>query len=227
MKKILLISWIILLTGCATHPQVSTTRMKKGDTESGLVYSIENVLPYYYYRKAITDRSNLGFRMGLLIGGAGIDYSRLLYSKENKWDVLNLAWSLNPNYNIDATYYKFYQGKQKGEKPPAVFWWGLRGMYIPKGISGGTSARMGLLIGAQPWARYGFEIGYFHDPNAMPLSKVLSPSWKWDDPENIARYGDTPHISDSGLPSEYSRWTGLSIRFYVLTDKKKNNGSKP
>ena len=27
--------------------------------------------------------------------------------KDNKWDLINLAWSLNPNYNIDATYYKF------------------------------------------------------------------------------------------------------------------------
>ncbi len=200
--------------------------MQKGETEQGWVFSVENILPYYYYRTALTNESNIGFRMGVLIGGAGIDYSRLLYSKERKWDILNLAWSFNPNYNIDATYLKFYQGKEKEGKSPFVFWWGIRGMYIPKGIGGGTSTRMGVLIGMQPWQRSGFEIGYYHDSNAMPLGKLFSPTWRWDDPENIARYGDTPHITDSGLPSEYSRLTGISLRFYIMTGKK-NNEPKP
>ncbi len=199
--------------------------MEKGETQRGFAFSLENVLPYYYHRYALTDESNVGLRVGIPIVGSGLDYSRTLYSKENKWDVLNVAWSYNPNYNIDATYYKFYQGKEKEGKSPFVFWWGLRGMYIPKGVSGGTSARMGVLIGFQPWEKSGFELGYFHDSNSMPFSSVFNPTWRWDSEDNVSRYGDTPHISDSGLPSEYSRWTGLSLRFYITTGK--SNGSNP
>ena len=77
------------------------------------IFSLENIFPYLWYRKGISNRSDIGFRVGLPIYGSGFDYSRRLYEKENKWDMLNLAWSLNPNYNYDVTYYKFKQGKNK------------------------------------------------------------------------------------------------------------------
>ncbi len=219
MKNIFVISLVIFLTGCATHPRVSTDMMKKGETEKGLVFSLENIIPVYNFRYGLTDRSNIGLRIGIPIYGSGIDYSRLLYARERKWDVLNLSWSLNPNYNIDATYYKFYRFKTKGEKPPAVFWWALRMMYIPRGVMGKTSNRFGLLLGIKPWPNKGFEIGYFHDSSAMPLAKVFSPSWRWDSAENIARYGDKPHIAPSGMPSEFSRLTGISFQFFVDLNK--------
>ena len=69
----------------------------------GYTLSVENILPYAWFRYATSDISNIGFRIGLPVYGTGIDYSRLLYSKDNKWDILNVAWSFNPNHNIDIT----------------------------------------------------------------------------------------------------------------------------
>ena len=78
-----------------------------GKVKKGYALSMENVFPSLWIRKGLTDKSEIGFRIGLPIYGTGIDYSRVVYQKENKWDLINLAWSLNPNFNFDATYYKF------------------------------------------------------------------------------------------------------------------------
>ncbi|NOZ04033.1 MAG: hypothetical protein GXO92_05435 [FCB group bacterium] len=212
---------LLFLAGCATHPTITTERLKKGESTYGYTIAAENVFPYLWYRKAITDVSSVGLRLGLPLYGTGIDYSRVLYSKENKWDVLNLAWSLNPNKNLDFTYYKIRQRKPRKGGPMRTTWWGLRGMYIAHGIMGKTSTRIGLLLGGKPGKRFGYEIGYFHDFNAMPLGSVFDLKWRWDSEKNKARYGDTPHIDPaSGLPSEYSRLTGISFQiFFVLGQK--------
>ncbi len=107
---------IMILNGCASHPRVATKRMEVGEVEYGYAFSIENIFPYLWYRKGVSERSDVGFRVGLPIYGSGVDYSRLLYEKENKWDMLNIGWSLNPNSNYDVTYYKFKQGKNKKNK---------------------------------------------------------------------------------------------------------------
>jgi len=213
---------ILILTACASHPTPQLTPMKKGDAQFGWSLELENVLPYAWYRWAASDNTNLGFRVGLPVYGSGIDISHVLYSKEKKWDALDLAWSLNPNKNIDLTYYKFYSREVKGNL--TTYWWALRGMYIPKGISGGTSTRIGFLFGTYMGKRVGFELGYFHDFSSMPLLQVFNPSWKWDSPDNVARYGDTPHIDPaSGMPSEYSRLTGISIQVFFRLQKKSNS----
>ena len=92
---------------CASHPDVNPHLPEAGKTKRGYAVSLENVAPFLWYRVGISDKSELGLRLGLPIYGSGIDYSRLLYKKNNKWDMLNLSWSVNPNYNMDATYYKF------------------------------------------------------------------------------------------------------------------------
>jgi len=218
---ILLVS-LFYLTGCATHPTPGVTQMKQGETAYGYTLSIENVFPYVWYRTALTDMTNVGFRLGLPIYGTGIDISRTLYSKDNRWDVLNIAYSLNPNSNLDFTYYKFYQGKGKEDLTPSVFWWGIRGMFIPKGIGDRQSTRMGILIGAKPWQRVSFEIGYYHDFAAMPLSSIFDFSWKHDSPDNIDQYGETPHVDKaSGMPSEHARITGLSLQVMFHLNIKK------
>ena len=126
----------IIFSGCASHPRVGSQRMAEGDVEYGYAFSVENVFPYLWYRKGISKRSDIGVRVGLPIYGSGFDYSRLLYEKENKWDMLNLAWSLNPNYNFDFTYYKFRQRQNK--KTGALggtAWTGIRFMHIPRAVS--------------------------------------------------------------------------------------------
>ncbi|NOZ73776.1 MAG: hypothetical protein GXO90_00105 [FCB group bacterium] len=204
---------LIIISGCATHPTPDLTRMKKGESTYGWSLAIENILPYGWYRWAVTDNTSLGFRVGLPVYGTGIDISHILYAKEKKWDTLNLSWSLNPNHNIDVTYYKFYQRDFRGN--PGTFWWAFRGMYIPTGISGNTSTRVGLLLGTFPGKRVGYELGYFHDFSSIPLLQIFNPKWRWDDPANVARYGDTPHIDPaSGMPSEFSRLTGISLQVF-------------
>ena len=200
----------IILNGCASHPRVGSQRMAEGDVEYGYAFSVENVFPYLWYRKGISKRSDIGVRVGLPIYGSGLDYSRLLYEKENKWDMLNLAWSLNPNYNYDFTYYKFRQRQNK--KTGALggtAWTGIRFMYIPKGISDKTSARIGFLFGGKPGSKLSYEIGYFHDFSSMPISNVFSYPYV---PEG--RFTEFPHITKFGLPSENSRHTGFSLQVF-------------
>ena len=220
MKHQLLIIFIIfILGGCATHPTVSTTSMAQGEQRYGWSWSAENVFPYLWYRYGLSDKDDIGIRVGPAIYGTGFDYSRILYTKDNKWDVMNLAWSLNPNYNTDFTYYKFKQRVNKDDTPGAISWWGLRMMYIAKGITGGSSSRIGFLLGGQPNDRWGYEIGYNHDFSSMPINNIFD--FKWNDTVkndvNLKRrYGDKPHTDPaSGLPTEYSRLTGMSFRVYV------------
>ena len=187
----------IIFSGCASHPRVGSQRMAEGDVEYGYAFSVENVFPYLWYRKGISKRSDIGVRVGLPIYGSGFDYSRLLYEKENKWDMLNLAWSLNPNYNFDFTYYKFRQRQNK--KTGALggtAWTGIRFMYIPKGISDKTSTRIGFLFGGKPGSKLSYEIGYFHDFSRMPISYLQLFPTKF------------------GLPSENSRITGFSLQVF-------------
>jgi len=200
----------LILNGCASHPRVGSQRMAEGDVEYGYAFSVENVFPYLWYRKGISKRSDIGVRVGLPIYGSGLDYSRLLYEKENKWDMLNLAWSLNPNYNYDFTYYKFRQRQNK--KTGALggtAWTGIRFMYIPKGISDKTSTRIGFLFGGKPGSKLSYEIGYFHDFSSMPISNVFSSSYV---PEG--RYTEFPHTTKFGFPSENSRITGFSLQVF-------------
>ena len=211
----------IILNGCASHPRVGSQRMAEGDVEYGYAFSVENVFPYLWYRKGISKRSDIGVRVGLPIYGSGLDYSRLLYEKENKWDILNLAWSLNPNYNFDFTYYKFSQRKNK--KTGALggtAWTGIRFMHIPEGINNKTSSRIGILFGGKPGSKLSYEVGYFHDFSSMPISWLFK-----SDYEATGRFSEFPHTTEFGLPSENSRITGFSLQVffnlgYILAEKK-------
>lgn len=227
--RLFAIGLAIWLTGCATHPSIAPVRMEKGETSYGYTLALENVYPIAWYRMGLSDKSILTLRAGLPVAGSGIDYSRLLYTRSNKWDLLNVSYSFNPNHNVDLTYYKFSQRtpNKKGYAPSS--WWGIRGMLILNGISGGQSTRLGFLLGGQPSAKIGYEIGYFHDFNSIPITKLFSPSWRWDDPENVARYGDTPHVDPaSGLPSEYSRLTGISLQvFFTVGQPSHSDQSTP
>ena len=203
----------IILNGCASHPRVGSQRMAEGDVEYGYAFSVENVFPYLWYRKGISKRSDIGVRVGLPIYGSGLDYSRLLYEKENKWDMLNLAWSLNPNYNYDFTYYKFRQRQNK--KTGALggtAWTGIRFMYIPKGISDKTSTRIGFLFGGKPGSKLSYEIGYFHDFSSTPISYLFKSKIK--KAKEGSRFFGFDHTTKFGLPSEYSRLTGFSLQVF-------------
>ena len=154
----------LLIFGCASHPVINPHLPEAGKVKKGYALSVENVVPYMWYRKGINEKSEIGFRVGLPIYGSGIDYSRVVYKKDNKWDIVNFAWSLNPNYNIDATYYKF-KTKKGDDGFLKSRWIGFRGMSIQNGITKNSSNRLGFLMGFQSNPKWGIEFGYFHDPN--------------------------------------------------------------
>jgi len=197
--------------------------MVEGDIEYGYAFSVENVLPYLWYRKGISNRSDIGVRVGLPIYGSGLDYSRLLYEKENKWDMLNLAWSLNPNYNYDFTYYKFRQRQNKKTGAlQGTAWTGIRFMYIPKGISDKTSSRIGFLFGGKPGSKLSYEIGYYHDFSSMPISNIFSSSYV---PKG--RFTEFPHTTKFGIPSENSRMTGFSLQVFFNLEYSRAEKKEP
>ena len=203
---------VIILSGCASHPKVSSQRMAEGDIEYGYAFSVENVLPYLWYRKGISKRSDIGVRVGLPIYGSGLDYSRLLYEKEHKWDILNLAWNVNPNFNYDFTYYKFKQRyNKKTDVLGGTAWTGIRFMHIPEGINNKTSSRIGILFGGKPRSRLSYEVGYFHDFSSMPISYLFKSDYEVGEE---GRFSEFPHTTEFGLPSENSRITGFSLQVF-------------
>jgi len=165
-------------------------------------------------------------RLGLPFYGTGIDYSRVLYQKENKWDMINLAWSVNPNFNVDATYYKF-KTKIGSDKFVKSRWWGLRGMIISNGITNHSSNRIGILFGMQRNPRWGFEMGYFHDPSSIPITELFNPKWDPTADGVSSRFSDKPMKDKStGFPSEYSRLTGMSFSIFFDLDAPKKEKKK-
>ncbi len=212
---VLLLTVTFIFSGCASHPTICHKTLEKGETYYGYTLSYENVFPVFFYRYGITNLSDVGFRLGVPVYGSGIDYSRLLYEKENRRDILNLGWSLTPNSNFDVTYFKF----KTREKPKNITtYWGLRGMFIPKGINGSQSTRVGILLGAYINNKFGYEIGYYHDLASMPITQLFNPNFDSADTSQWwgNRYIDFPHISDFGLPTEHSRLVGLSFRVTFL-----------
>ena len=198
--------------GCAAHPTVADHTLKKGEKYYGYTLSTENIFPVMFYRFGLSNVSDLGLRVGVPIYGSGIDYSRTLFEKGKKRDVLNLGWSLSPNTNYDFTYYKFRDGKKKGD----TLYWAFRGMVIPVGSykESGSSIRIGFLMGLFRKSKFGLEAGYFHDFASMPLTKIYILS-SWDDyvdeNEEYSRF-DVPHRSPGGWPTQHSRLVGFSFR---------------
>ena len=219
---------VLLIGGCASHPTVSPVPLKSGETYLGYTLSAENVLPMIFYRRGLSDKWDVGFRIGMPIYGTGIDVSRILAQRPDRTDVLNLAFSVNPNYNIDYTYYRVRRksktDEETGYTTQKLSYIGLRGMLITNGISGRRSSRFGILIGGAPalkaetadglarFYRFQWEIGYYHDFSSMPLSALFDPTpFNADHDLWEPRFADFPH-TEGGLPTEHSRLTGMSLR---------------
>ena len=208
MWKITTISFLFfLLIGCTAHPTISPIPLQKDESYTGITLSAENVFPMFVYRKGLSEKSDVGVRIGIPFYGTGVDYSRLLYQRGNYYDILNVSFSYSPNSNFDMTYYtvrKFRKWKNK------AFYTGVRGMYIPHGINGNQSLRFGFLAGFCSGNKWGFEFGYFHDlDRGQPIESLLS----WH-PKNDEKY---PATTEFGYPTENSRLMGLSFQVYLST----------
>jgi hypothetical protein len=231
MKRNLIIFLIAIIfwgSGCASHPPVFPQMPEKGVTNMGFTFSVENLIPIIWARHGLGQYTDLGIRVGIPLSGTGIDLNRVLFKRDRKWDVFNVAYNLAPNSSFDFTYYKFKGAKRITKKNPfGVAWTGYRCMLIPKGVSGGQSVRFGMLYGRRLSTKWGFEVGYFHDFRSMPFSKVMTSNWNPKDTTIVNDYGygyiKYPHEYE-GLPSEYSRATGMSLQFFMYlgpTKKKK------
>tara|TARA_A100001037_G_scaffold306161_1_gene349641 strand:- start:16780 stop:17478 length:699 start_codon:yes stop_codon:yes gene_type:complete len=225
--SLLYLAIILFCASCASHPPVFPQMPKKGETNMGFTFAAENLIPVIWWRHGLGRYTDLGLRAGIPFSGSGIDLNRVLYKRDRKWDVINISYNLAPNSSFDATYYKFKGDKRINLKNPfGVAWKGYRLMYIPEGVSGGESIRFGMLYGRRFSTKWAVEFGYFHDFRSMPFSKVLL-AWDPSDTTNINKYGSNykeyPHRFE-GLPSEYSRSTGLSFQLFMYlgpTKKKK------
>mgnify|MGYP001156864961 FL=1 len=244
---IFLLAITVFFIGCASHPVVHPGTLKKNEKVWGYSFAAENVFPVIWFRKGLDQDTELGYRIGLPIYGTGFDLSRTVMRKEKSWDVMNFAWSYNPNRNIDITYYRFKEKgpgllsklNKKKKASNSISWKGTRFMLIPEGITPDdkSSMRVGFLRGRKISEKFGYEIGYYHDFNSMPLSKVFDTNWnitgdEWSsstrlDPSYNGRYNDYDPMypgKGSGSPSEYSRATGLSFQvFYYLGRYKKKS----
>ena len=66
------------------------------------------------------------------------------------------------------------------------------------------------------------EFGYFHDSSSMPITDIFSSNWDPFSRENHDRYSKKPiRDESSGLPSEFSRMTGLSFSLFFDLDAPK------
>ena len=231
MKRNLIIFLIAIIlwgSGCASHPSVFPQMPEKGVTNMGFTFSVENLIPVIWARHGLGQYTDFGIRVGIPFSGTGIDLNRVLFKRDRKWDVFNVAYNLAPNSSFDFTYYKFKGAKRITKKNPfGVAWTGYRCMLIPKGVSGGQSVRFGMLYGRRLSTKWGFEVGYFHDFRSMPFSKVMTSNWDPTDTTIVNDYGygykKYPHEYE-GLPSEYSRATGMLLQFFMYlgpTKKKK------
>lgn len=206
-KQFLLLAIGLWISACATHPTISPIPLKPGETYTALTFSVENVVPVFVYRRGVSEKSDVGFRVGLPVYGTGIDYSYMLFKRGDISDVVNLSYSLNPNSNLDLTYYSV---RSFPAKPGNAFYTGFRVMYIPRGITGGNSIRVGVLGGLSISQKVGLEIGYFHDfDKGQPIEYIYVL-----EPKNPARY---PATTEYGFPTEYSRLTGLSCQLSLST----------
>ena len=217
-KKWLRLSVILVWTlgsfyGCTSHPLMMPEPLKKGEVFNGFLISSENGFPQYVYRRGLSDRADLGFRVGLPpTQGDGIDMSYRLIQIENRVHSVNLstAFGADQNNNLSLTYLnaKKKPRKEKIREGRKLFYkvsktqfnysyFGVRYMLIPKGVGGDQSQRVGMLYGLNFNNRWGSEIGYFHD------------------------FAGGEKLTALGRPSEHAAITGLSVRFWMGGLRKK------
>ena len=221
--KILII--FLFFWGCAGHSTISPKILKKGQTYQSITYSFESVTPVYIYRKGLSNKIDIGFKLGLPYG-SGVDFSQLIAKNKKSYYILNwgYSWALNPSY--DFTLFKMTPNKRK---PGLLSYYGIKGMMIPNGISNNESMRLGMLIGSYNTGSYGYEIGFFHDFSSMPLESLFSMQ-EYNpicNPQNSdgCDYINKPH-SINGLPTEFSRLTGFSLRINFPINEKKSKRKK-
>lgn len=208
LRRMVIFAWtLVCFYSCTSHPLMLPEPLKKGASFNAFLLSSENGFPQYVYRRGLSDRTDIGFRIGLPpTQGDGIDMSYKLIQIENRVHSVNLSagFGADQNNNLSLTYLnaKKKPRKDKVREGRKLFYkvsktqfnysyFGVRYMLIPKGIGGDRSQRVGMLYGLNFDHRWGTEIGYFHD------------------------FAGGEKLTALGRPSEHAAITGLSVRFWM------------
>ena len=195
---------ILFTVGCSSHPPVLPQIPVKGETNTGFSFSAENLIPVIWWRHGLNKYTDIGLKIGIPWSGTGIDINRVL------------KYSVSPNSSFDLTYYMFKGSLRDGKASPFnIGWTGFRVMIVPDGNyenpcpGNDQSIRFGPLFGRRFGARWGIELGYFHDFRA---------GFENENP-------DFPHINpDSKWPTQFSKSTGMSMQLFMYlgpTNRKK------
>ena len=75
---------LLLLVSCASHPTINPHLPEAGKVKKGYALSTENVFPYLWIRKGLSDKSEIGFRIGLPVYGTGVDLSLIHISEPTR-----------------------------------------------------------------------------------------------------------------------------------------------
>ncbi|MCF7796570.1 MAG: hypothetical protein K9N11_05530 [Lentisphaeria bacterium] len=202
-----MIGLLLAITACTSHPLIMPEPLKPGERFAGYMLSVENALPQYVFRWGLSERADLGLRLGLPpTQGNGIDLSYKLIELNDRIHLVNLGGSIgvDQNNNVSVTYLNSKKSprKEKIRQGRKVFYkvsntqfnyryFGMRYLLIPSGMIGDRVHRFGFLYGLNRNHRWGAELGYFHD------------------------FAGGEKLTPLGRPSEHAAITGLSVRFWI------------
>jgi len=196
----------LVFISCTSHPLIFPEPLKYGESFQGIILSAENVAPQYVYRRGLSDRMDLGVRIGFPpVHGSGVDWSLLMLAHEGRFHTLNFGYTYAEQQTWDLTYLNskrrwgkkaiIKKGKRyivKDESRPNYSFFGLRYMYISNGIWKKSATRMGFLYGMNYSHRWGWEVGYFFE---TPLSLQAQ-------------------IKPATIPQSYEKYTGITLRLW-------------
>lgn len=193
MRRILLPLLMIFLFSCTNHPTVLPGKLEPGEKSYAYSFSVENVVPVYTLSYGLNKKIDISGALGLPIWGSGVSLHYLISSDTLKNKIKNAkftaAWHYQHNSQYEISYLKESYKPQKKN----AFIYGLRGNYIPEGISGDKAVRFGLLTGILVKQKVLFEIGYTHDFQLE--TEKFDPVNKW--------------------PTEHHYLTGISFKLSV------------
>lgn len=195
---------ILGVISCTSHPVIAPEPVKPGKTYRGVVFSAENVMPQFIYRKGLSEKADVGLRVGLLpIFGTGLDMTFTLRDEGTRLHTVNFAGTYAEQSSFEATYYNVKRKartkrvRQEGktfiqtDKDAANYrYLGLRYAHYLDGFWGEPKHLFGFLYGLNFKKNWGAELGYFHDFS-----------------------GEAP-VPEFGVDPKYAPIAGLSLRIW-------------
>ena len=215
MKRlVVLLPLVAIILGCTSHPVVSPEPLNPGESYQGVLVSAENLVPQLVYRRGLSPRMDVGFRLGLIpIHGSGADVSVLILDEGKRLHTLNFAGTYAEQPSIEFSYINAKRmersstvrrdGKVYKRTEKDIFnygYFGLRYAYLPRSFFYETQHLFGFLWGRNFKGDWGFELGY------------------------LADFSGASPDSDLGLDPRLAPLTGAFLRLHIGSLKKPSEG---